>query len=102
MATYIMLMKFTEQGATDIMDARAGRAAGKKAASAMGVKWKTSYLMLGEYDVMVVLEAPDDETVARFALMGGMSGAVTTTTVRAFTESEADKLIKSLPEPTVS
>ncbi len=102
MATYGMLMKITERGASDIMDARAGRAAGKKAAAAMGVKWKTSYLMMGEYDVLVILEAPDDETVARYALLGGMSGAVTTRTMRAFTEKEANELIQALPEPPVS
>ena len=96
-----MLMKFTERGAADIMDARAGRAAGKKAAAAMGVKCKQSYLMMGEYDVMVILEAPDDETMARYALMGSMSGAVTTRTMRAFTEAGANKLIESLPEPPV-
>jgi uncharacterized protein with GYD domain len=100
-ATYVMLMKFTERGAADILDARAGRAAGKKAAAAMGVKWKQSYLMMGEYDVMVILEAPDDEAMARYALMGGMTGAVTTRTMRAFTEAEANKLIESLPEPPV-
>ena len=101
MATYIMLMKFTEQGAADIMDARAGRKAGKKAAASMGLKWKQSYLVMGEYDVMVILEAPDDETMARYALMGGMTGAVTTQTMRAFTEAEADRLIESLPQPLV-
>ncbi len=101
MATYVMLMKFTERGAADVMDARAGRAAGKKAAASMGVKWKQSYLMMGEYDVMVILEAPDDETMARFALMGAMTGAVTTRTMRAFTEREADQLIASLPQPPV-
>jgi uncharacterized protein with GYD domain len=99
MATYVMLMKFTPRGAANLMDARAGRAAGKEAAAAMGVKWKESYLMMGEYDVMVILDAPDDETMARFALMGSMSGAVTTRTMRAFTEAEADRLIESLPQP---
>ena len=99
MATYVMLMKFTERGAADIMDAKAGRAAGKRAAAAMGVKWKTSYLMMGEYDVLVLLEAPDDETMMRFALVGAMAGAVNTSTMRVFTEREADELIQSLPTP---
>ena len=99
MATYIMLMNFTERGAEGVADARAGRAAGKKAAAAMGVKWKGSYLLMGRYDVMVILEAPDDETMARFSLMGEMSGAVSVETMRAFTESEADKLIQGLPAP---
>jgi uncharacterized protein with GYD domain len=53
---------------------------------------------MGEYDVITVLEAPDDETVARFALMG-MTGSLAITTLRAFTEGEADKLIKGLEMP---
>ena len=98
MATYVMLMKFTEQGAADVAQAKQGRAAGKKAAAALGVEWKRSYLLMGEYDVLVIAEAPDEETMARYALLGGMSGAVTTTTCRAFTESEADELIGPLAE----
>lgn len=56
--------------------------------------------MGGEYDVLVVLEAPDEETIAKFALLGAMSGAVSTRTMRAFTEAEADKLVGSLAELT--
>ena len=98
MATYVMLMKFTERGAADIADAKQGRAEGKKAAAALGVEWKKSYLLMGDYDVMVIAEAPDEETMARYALLGNMSGAVTTTTLRAFTEAEADRLISPLAE----
>jgi uncharacterized protein with GYD domain len=98
MATYIMLMKLTEQGAADITDAKKGRNAGKKAAAAVGVTWKKSYLVMGEYDVVVIVEAPDEEAMARFSLLGGLSGAVKTTTMRAFTESEADELLSSLAQ----
>ena len=98
MATYIMLMKFIDPGIDSIKGASAGRAAGKKAAKALGITWKQQYLMMGEYDIMTVLEAPDDETIAKFALMG-MTGSLAITTVRAFTESEADKLIKGLGAP---
>ncbi len=96
MATYIMFMKLTEQGASDIADAKRGRDAGKKAAQAVGVTWKRSYLVMGECDVIVIVEAPDEETMAKFALLGQMSGAVTIKTVRAFTENEADELTGSL------
>jgi len=96
MATYIMFMKLTEQGASDIADAKRGRDAGKKAAAAVGVTWKRSYLVMGEYDVIVIVEAPDEETMAKFALLGQMSGAVTIKTVRAFTENEADELTGAL------
>lgn len=99
MATYLMFIKWTEQGAADIAEAKRGREAGKKAAAALGIKWKQSYLVMGhEYDVIVIVEAPDEEAMARYALLGQMSGAVETRTVRAFTEAEADKLVSSLGE----
>lgn len=98
MATYLMLMKFINPGVESIQSAHQGRAAGKKAAKAMGITWKQQYLVMGEYDVVTVLEAPDDETVAKFALMG-MTGSLSITTMRAFTETEADKLIKGLKLP---
>ena len=99
MNTYIMLMKWTEQGSADIAEAKRGREAGKKAAAAVGIKWKQSYLVMGhDFDVIVVVEAPDEETMARYTLLGQMSGAVETKTIRAFTESEADRLVGSLAE----
>ena len=98
MATYIMLMKFTTPGVESIKDAHKGRQAGKKAARAMGITWKQQYLVMGEYDLVTIVEAPDDETMARFALLGGMTGSFTTETMRAFNESEADALIKSLQD----
>ena len=99
MATYIMLMKFLNPGVDSIQNASAGRAAGKKAAKALGITWKQQYLMMGEYDILTVLEAPSDEVIAKFALMG-MTGSLAITTMRAFTEPEADKLIKGLQPPT--
>ncbi|MFN2607892.1 MAG: GYD domain-containing protein [Acidimicrobiales bacterium] len=95
MATYVMLMKFITPGMDSIKEATAGRAAGKKAAKALGITWKHQYLVMGQYDVITVIEAPDDETVAKFALMG-MTGSLEITTMRAFTESEADRLIKDI------
>jgi uncharacterized protein with GYD domain len=98
LATYIMLMKFLSPGVDSIKEASAGRAAGKKAAKALGITWKQQYLTMGDYDIITVLEAPNDEVIAKFALMG-MTGTLSITTVRAFTESEADKLIKGLQPP---
>ena len=97
MATYIMLIKLSDEAAAEITNAKSGRTAGKKAAAAVGVDWKRSYLLMGgEYDVLVVLEAPDETTMAKIALLGAMSGAVRTRTMRAFTETEADDLVRSL------
>ena len=93
-----MLMKFLNPGVDSIQSANVGRAAGKKAAKALGITWKQQYLVMGEYDVITILDAPNDEVVAKFALMG-MTGSLAITTMRAFTESEADKLIKELRPP---
>ncbi len=98
LATYIMMMKFVNPGVDSIKGAKAGRAAGKRAAKALGITWKQQYLVMGEYDVITILEAPNDEVVAKFALMG-MTGTLSIHTLRAFTESEADKLIKELEPP---
>jgi uncharacterized protein with GYD domain len=96
-SAYIMLIKLSDDAAANIQDAKRGRTAGKKAASALGVEWQRSYLLMGgEYDVLIVLEAPDEETMAKFALLGTMSGVVSTRTMRAFTEGEADQLVGSL------
>ena len=98
MGTYIMLMKFTTPGFQRIKDGKAGRAAGKKAAKAMGVTWKQQYLVMGGYDIINIVEAPDDETMARFALIAGQSGSFTSETMRVFTEPEADALVQALDE----
>ena len=98
LATYIMLMKFLSPGVDSIKEASRGRAAGKKAAKALGITWKQQYLVMGDYDIITILEAPNDEVVAKFALMG-MTGTLSITTMRAFTEAEADKLIKGLEPP---
>ena len=98
MATYIMMMKFVNPGVDSIKGAKAGRAAGKRAAKALGITWKQQYLVMGEYDVITIVEAPNDEVVAKFALMG-MTGTLSIHTLRAFTESEADKLISGLEIP---
>lgn len=98
MATYVMLMNFTTPGFESIKQAHAGRVAGKRMARSLGIKWKQQYLLMGQYDILTVVEAPDDHTMATFALLGGMSGSFTIETMRAFTESEADSLIKSLKQ----
>ncbi|MGI9023272.1 MAG: GYD domain-containing protein [Acidimicrobiales bacterium] len=98
MATYIMLMKFIDPGVESIKGAHAGRQAGKKAAKALGITWKQQYLTMGDYDIITVVDAPDDETVAKFALMG-MTGSLSIQTMRAFTETEAAKLIRDIQPP---
>jgi len=55
------------------------------------------YLVTGQYDAVVVSEAPDDETVAKLALTVGSLGAIRTETPRAYTEDEYRNIIAALP-----
>jgi uncharacterized protein with GYD domain len=57
---------------------------------------KALYLTMGSYDVVAVCDLPDDEAAAKFALIIGRTGAVTTTTLRAFSEADYRRLVKDL------
>lgn len=57
---------------------------------------KALYLTMGSYDVVAVYDLPDDEAAAKFALIIGRTGAVTTDTLRAFSEGDYRRLVKDL------
>jgi uncharacterized protein with GYD domain len=63
----------------------------------MGAELKAFYLVMGQYDAVVISEAPNDETVGKLVLMIGAQGNIRTETLRAFTEDEYRKMITALP-----
>ena len=71
--------------------------AAKQSVRAMGGELKVFYLVMGQYDAVVISEAPDDETATRFTLATAARGYVRTQTFRAYTEGEYKKIIASLP-----
>ena len=97
MATYILLANYTQKGIENIKESPARLDAAKQAFQAMGAELKEFYLTMGRYDMVVVAEAPDDETAAKLALAIGSAGAIRTETLRAFTEDEYRKIISALP-----
>ena len=97
MATYICLLRFTQQGIQNIKESPARLDKGKQAFRAMGAEIKEFYLVMGRYDAVVVFEAPDDETVAKLTLATGSAGAISGETLRAFPEAEYRKIIAALP-----
>jgi uncharacterized protein with GYD domain len=97
MATYIILFSYTQKGIENVKESPARLDAAKQAVQAMGAEIKEFYLVLGQYDIVVVAEAPDDETVAKMSLSIGSRGAVRSQTLRAFTEDEYRKIIDALP-----
>ncbi len=98
MPTYAILGNYTEQGIVAVKDqAPAGLEAGKRAIEHAGGELKGFYLLMGQYDLLVLAELPDDKAVARLALAFGAGGNVRTTTMRAYDEDEFRSIVASLP-----
>ena len=97
MATYIMLSRWTEQGIRDIKTLGARVDAFRQLVRNMGGEMKGFYALVGQYDTIVIVEAPNDEAMAKMALSVGSVGNVKTETLRAFTEDEVKEIIAALP-----
>jgi uncharacterized protein with GYD domain len=61
-----------------------------------GAKIKDFYALLGQYDSLFIVEAPNDETVAKLSLYIAEQGNVRVETHRAFTEVEFRKLLSEI------
>ena len=96
MATYITLMRWTGQGIAKVKDSPKRLDAGRKAFKKMGVEIKDTWLTMGKYDLVCVIEGPDDTTVARALLSLGSQGNVQTETMRAWNEDEYREITKSV------
>jgi uncharacterized protein with GYD domain len=93
MATFITTLKFTQQGIQTIGDTTRRAAGFKSSAKKLGIKVTDMYWTLGDCDGVIIFQAPDDETATAALLHLGALGNVQTTTCRAFTASEMDKLL---------
>ena len=88
MATYLVLMNWTEQGIKAFQDSPARSDAGREEMEKAGVTRREIYWTVGPYDVVMIVDAPDDEALAAALLRLGSAGNVRTTTLRAFTRTE--------------
>ena len=97
MPTFILSLNWTEQGIRSVKDspkrAQAARDLGKK----LGVEIKQVFLTSGESDLLLVVDAADGDSIAKFALALGSQGNVRTRTARAWSEAEFQKFIAELP-----
>jgi uncharacterized protein with GYD domain len=97
MPTYIALVKFTPKGLENIKREPETLKEIKKAYQAAGCELKATYLVMGQYDIVTISEAPDDATLAKLFLSFATAGEVVSETLRAFTEDEYLKIIAALP-----
>ena len=97
MPTYITLARWTQKGLENVKEAPSRLDMAKEAYKAMGAEIKEMYLVMGEYDMVVISEGPDDQTMAKLLLSIGSQGSSRGETLRAFTEDEYRKIIAALP-----
>lgn len=93
MATYIALSSFTDQGIRNVKETTKRADAVKEAGRKVGVEMKEIYWTLGQYDLVVVLEAPDEKAATAFALSIGAAGNVRTQTMPAFSRDEMNAIL---------
>ena len=91
MAIYIMFTTLTDEGRKTIKQNPQRIQEVNKEVEAMGVKILNQYAILGPYDFVNILEAPDNRTVSKVALELGSRGTLQTMTMAALT---IDELIK--------
>lgn len=96
MHTYIVLMKLTDQGIKMVKDAPDRIEAGIKSLEALGGKINGFYAMLGEYDYIACVDAPNEAVVMRFLLGLGAAGDVRTTTMKALAREEFEEIARKL------
>jgi uncharacterized protein with GYD domain len=97
MPAYISLVRWSCDGIKNVKESPSRLEAAKKAYAAMGGKITAFYMVMGQYDMVVVGEVPNDVTAAKLALALGSKGSIRTETFRAFTEDEYKKIISELP-----
>ena len=98
MATYISLLRFTEQGVRHFQQSPDRATAFQQTAQKSGAKVIGQYWTLGEFDAVLLLEAASDEAATSLMLALAAAGNVRTTTLRAFTASEFGSIVAKAPK----
>lgn len=93
----MLSLNFTDQGIRTIKDAPKRTQGARELAKKMGIEIKHVYLTAGDSDLVIFVETPNGDNVAKFALALGALGNVHTRTGRAWTEAEFMKLVSELP-----
>ena len=96
MPTYVGLINWTDQGIRNVRDTlqRADRA--EQLGQKYGVRMEHLYWTVAPYDLVGIIEAPDEEAASAFALELGASGSVRTNILRAYAREEMSGIIERL------
>lgn len=93
MPSYVVLYNFTDSGAKDVRGtvkrAREARAANES----RGFKVRELLWTQGQYDLVAIVDAPDEQAMMAGLMNIAGAGNVRSNTMRAFTESEMEEIV---------
>jgi len=93
MATYVMLTTLGPDGWATVRDDPERIRRVRDEVEAMGLTVKAQYALMGQYDFLNVIEAPDEQTMAKAAVMLAARGTLRTNTYQAI---DVDEFIETL------
>lgn len=96
MPTYIMLSNWTDQGIHHVKDSPDRLDAARRLCEQHGAEITAFYMTMGGYDMVIIIDAPNDDVFARLAISIAKGGNIRTTTLRAFDEDQYRKVIESV------
>jgi uncharacterized protein with GYD domain len=96
MPTYVVLMDWTDQGIRTAKESVQRRDRADAQAERHGARIEQVYWTVGPYDIVVILEAPDDESATAMLLELSSAGNLRTTTLRAYDREEMSGILQRL------
>jgi uncharacterized protein with GYD domain len=97
MPRYVVLIDWTEQGVRGFKDTVDRYESANTQLEGLGVRFTDTYWTLGNHDIVSIIDAPDDESLAAGLLAVAGGGNIRTTTLRAFTAEEMRGVIGKVP-----
>ena len=96
MPRYVVLIDWTEQGVRNFKDTVDRYEAANNQLEGLRVRFEDTYWTLGNHDIVSIVDASDDESLAAGLLAVAGAGNIRTTTLRAFSADEMRSVIGKL------
>jgi uncharacterized protein with GYD domain len=96
MVTYVVLLNFTDQGIRNVKESPKRAEAFKLMAKTFGATLKELYWTQGKYDLITIVEAPDETSAMALDLSLGALGNVRTESLRAFSAADMTEVVAKM------